>query len=204
MKHADTPSQPGLLKTDAGSSDMRPLDDRQRQRVASMVERFRDIGIRNMRDLPIYNHELEVEAVGFTLYGDNLVGVLITPWFMNFMVLPSDKVDMDLSIVGRKAEMPLPSGIWSLTAGGDRLVGAYRALSLHSPVLDFKTQELARIEAQRRGRALMTMPPTDEAAAPNSPSESVDESRRAFLRGRSSGDRAAEAEKDLQEHRSPA
>lgn len=180
-----------------GDRSMPASDDRQRERIASMVARFRDIGARNMHDLPIYNHELQVEAIGFRLFGDNLIGVLITPWFMNFIMLPRDKVDMDLTAVGRKVEIALPSGTWTFTAGGDRIIGAYQALSLHSPVLNFKTQELARIEAQRRFNALMTAPSMEESAGPPEKDASIDQGRRAFFRGRSAAAPTAEAKTKL-------
>ena len=58
-------------------------------RIRELVERFREIGETAMRDLPLYNPELEVEALGFQALDDQWVGVLITPWFMNLVRLPT-------------------------------------------------------------------------------------------------------------------
>ena len=58
-------------------------------RVCDLATHFREIGDTQMRDLPFYNANLEVEAWGFSSFDDDsLMGVLITPWFMNLLVLP--------------------------------------------------------------------------------------------------------------------
>ncbi len=147
-------------------------------RVDQLVRRFREIGESSMRDLPIYNTELSVEAVGFELTGDQWQGVLITPWFMNFMMLTDQSGEVDWQLMGRKTEFSLPCGNWHLICGGDEIIGPYYFLSLHSPMFDFKTQELARIEARRRLKALRTPPPAREAGT-----GAPDPDRRAFLRG---------------------
>ena len=57
--------------------------------LLTMARRFERIGAEQMRDLPIYNHAIDVEAIGFHPWGPGFIGVLITPWFMNLMLLPS-------------------------------------------------------------------------------------------------------------------
>ena len=47
---------------------------------------YRDIGRRTMRDLPVYNATLDVCAVGFRPHDGGVLGVLVTPWFMNLVV----------------------------------------------------------------------------------------------------------------------
>ena len=41
-----------------------------------------------MADIPLLNPALEVQAVGFSVWEAYCLGVLITPWFMNLMLLP--------------------------------------------------------------------------------------------------------------------
>jgi [NiFe] hydrogenase assembly HybE family chaperone len=119
-------------------------------RVEQLVARFREIGDTAMRDLPLYNANLEVEAVGFRPFDGGWLGVLITPWFMNFVRLPQEPVPIDLTRVGHKVKAFLPSGERELMLGGDEVIGTYVSLSLQSPMSAFKTQEAARQEAHRR------------------------------------------------------
>lgn len=153
-------------------------------RIRELVERFREIGETSMRDLPLYNPDLVVEAVGFRHLEDRWVGVLITPWFMNLLRLPKQQAPMDLALIGRRLKATLPSGEKELMQGGDGLIGAYESLSLHSPMFAFKTQEAAREEAARLLKELMR--PSD-CSAPEDigrlQAASSKMSRRAFIRG---------------------
>jgi len=157
-------------------------------RVAELVERFRAIGESAMRDLPLYNPALEVEAIGFRPFGQGWIGVLITPWFMNLIRLPEPRANMDLTHVGRKIKLSLPSGERDLMQGGDAVIGAYEALSLHSPMFAFTNPEAARREAERRLEELMhptPKPECDESGRLTAKPQAM--SRRAFLRGESPG-----------------
>ena len=40
-----------------------------------------------MKGLPICNENIKVEAVDFQLYQDQWLGVLVTPWFTNLLIL---------------------------------------------------------------------------------------------------------------------
>ena len=59
-----------------------------RIQVADLVAHYEAIYAERMRDLPIVNPRLAVEAVGFEQWEDQDLGVLITPWFMNLVLLP--------------------------------------------------------------------------------------------------------------------
>jgi len=124
-------------------------------RVTDLVERFRTIGETVMRDLPFYNPDLETEAIGFRPFDGRWMGILITPWFMNLMRLSEQTEPMDMTCIGHKVKVLLPSGERKLMRGGDERIGAYESLSLHSPMLGFKTREAARQEAERRWVDLM-------------------------------------------------
>lgn len=41
-----------------------------------------------MRGVPVINPALSVQAVGFNPFNGDWLGVLITPWFMNLLLLP--------------------------------------------------------------------------------------------------------------------
>ncbi len=152
------------------------------QRVAEMVARFGVIGNTNMRGLPVYNENLEVEAIGFHAMRDDWCGILITPWFMNVILLPHDKIPMSYSMIASPTDEALPSGTWQFMYGGDDVIGLYKSLSLHSPMFAFKTQTLAQIEAERRLHSLLTSPQT-QAADREQTGAPENLGRRYFLRG---------------------
>lgn len=127
----------------------------QSPRVVALVERFRTIGETAMRDLPLCNDDLAVEAVGFRSFEDHWIGVLITPWFMNLMRLPEQPEPMDMVRIGHKTKLVLPSGERVLMRGGDEVIGAYESLPLHSPMFAFETREAARQEAEQQLAELM-------------------------------------------------
>ena len=155
-------------------------------RIAELVARFREIGEMQMRDLPLYNPALEVEAVGFEEHSDGWIGVLITPWFMNVLRLPRDKQGIFFDDMGKSVRCALPSGEHGFLTGGDEVVGGYTFISLHSPMERFKVQGQARAEARLRLAKLMEPPESqdalgqDEQAAAQRPAIS----RRELFRGR--------------------
>ena len=48
---------------------------------------FSRIQAERMADVPLLNPALTVETVGFRLWQDSWLGVLITPWSMNLLAL---------------------------------------------------------------------------------------------------------------------
>ena len=61
--------------------------------VESLVSTYRDIVQPRMSSLPMFNQALRVEAVDFQPHQDRAYGVIITPWFMNLVVLPAEDDD---------------------------------------------------------------------------------------------------------------
>lgn len=105
---------------------------------------FKRIAATRMAGVGILNPALEVEAVGFRRWGNEWVGVLITPWFMNLICLPSPASTWDGLSSGTKRNRELPSGSFEfLTAQEDEL-GPYLTSSLFSPMFDFPDMERAR------------------------------------------------------------
>lgn len=149
-------------------------------RVSGLAVHFREIGDAQMRDLPFYNAHLQVEAWGFApLAPDSLLGVLITPWFMNLIVLPRDLEPVQPHRYGHSRTIALPGGERKFLYGGDEGIGAFWAHSLHSPMQKFASPAHARGEA-RACLAQALKSPVAAAAAPSP-------SRRAFLMGARAG-----------------
>lgn len=128
-------------------------------RITKLVHRFTHIGETGMRDLPIYNHNLEVEAVGFELTENGWFGVLITPWFINAILLPEQKSAAS-GPLGEKLTHELASGEHVFIVGEDDEVGGYDFITLASPTLNYKSQQVARAAAEKALTKLLT--PVDE------------------------------------------
>ncbi len=150
-------------------------------RVLALLDRLRDIDPL-MRDLPIYNARIAIEAFGFRAFGaDALLGVVLTPWFMNLVLLPVRPEPMRMAAIGSSAAIALPAGSRSFIVGGDDVVGLYCAHSLHSPVLNFTLPGQARAEARRLLGLLLTPAAPDGGARHEPPAGGLD--RRAMLFG---------------------
>jgi [NiFe] hydrogenase assembly HybE family chaperone len=150
------------------------------KRIAALEERFREIGETVMKELPLYNDRLEVEAVGFRSWDKGWIGVLVTPWCMDVLLLNAEIQPMDYNAIGGQVEVELPGGARQFKKGGDDVLGLYLQLSLHSPTSGFAFQEAARVEAIERLDEFMTPPQESDAAMPP-PAAGID--RRSFLRG---------------------
>jgi [NiFe] hydrogenase assembly HybE family chaperone len=145
-------------------------------RIAALEAAFR-ARENNMRDLPIYNGLLRVEAVGFRPFCGELAGVLITPWFMNIMLAPI--VEAAATVPDGTAQtVSLPCGAFEFLTGQIKGVGAYRTCSLFSPVHQFADQAVARLTAQAA---------TDELFKAPAPVKPVPRSRRELLLGQPGG-----------------
>ena len=96
-----------------------------------------------MQGLPFINAQLNVEAVGFREFQDFEIGVLITPWFMNLILLPA--ADARTSIdQGQRINACFPSGEIEFTAAQDEELGLYFSAVLFSTVADIPDQTTAR------------------------------------------------------------
>ncbi|HSV29882.1 MAG TPA: [NiFe]-hydrogenase assembly chaperone HybE [Candidatus Omnitrophota bacterium] len=134
-------------------------------RVDRLVEQFTRIGDERMRDLGLYNPALRVEAIGFRRWEGWLAGVLVTPWFMNFMLLPTAAEQLAGFAVGTKRRIEMPKGEVVFTIGEVEEIGPYAANSLHSPMGEFGDH----LNAAARAWALVEtffQEPKDEATTP--------------------------------------
>ena len=90
-----------------------------------------------MKDIPITNNELEVEAVGFKKFEKYELGVLITPWFMNNILIPEIKDDIyqDTShkkiTIGDKIDIKFSAKSYTFLAQKDDTLGFYLSCSLY-------------------------------------------------------------------------
>ncbi len=156
---------------------------RRLEQVFSTIERER------MSDVPILNRELSVQAVGFCEWQDGWLGVLITPWFMNLMLLPSADETPQHGHPGEKVLHTLPSGDYEFIVGEEDGIGRYQMCSLFSPVFEFEDHAAAVATAEAVMAALLT-PDAEACEATEAETESGANpivarplSRRDLLRG---------------------
>lgn len=113
---------------------------------SNLVERYRFIHENRMRGLPLVNAALHVEAVGFCAFEEHEIGVLITPWFMNLVLLLGSDIGSKLK-QGSKSTLKFPSGPVEFTTAQDEVLGPYLTAVLFSSVAEFPDQYTAKVVA---------------------------------------------------------
>ncbi len=108
------------------------------ENTARLEQVFGKIYETSMEDVPICNRELKVEAIAHGAFDTEWLGVLVTPWCMNLMLLPTDETqDWDDKRTGEKFKYTLPGGRFEFISGKDDELGLYRMCSLFSPMYEF-------------------------------------------------------------------
>ena len=110
---------------------------------SELVGYFQHVHRARMQNLPICNPRLKVESVGFREFEGHELGVLITPWFMNLVLLPGPGSELDLA-EGSASEWAFPSGQHQFFTCRDDALGTYLTAVLFSSVNGFPDQAIAR------------------------------------------------------------
>jgi len=188
-----------LVREDPGAATA-PLLAEMAHRTAALVADFTEVFNGKMRDLPMVNHALHVEAVAFRPHEGGFLGALVAPWFLNLIFLPPE--GYPLKEATAKEVIRFPSGEYEFLHNARDQTGPYLACSLFSPMGDFTSQlqavEVARaamVELFKAGnraetdraaeiRAIRTaeLTPPETEPAPETASHS-DPSRRTLITG---------------------
>ncbi|MGG7567710.1 [NiFe]-hydrogenase assembly chaperone HybE [Rhodovulum sp. DZ06] len=160
-----------------------PTVDPVAEAVRALEAEFREIYNGRMRDTPLVNRSLSIEAIGFREWEGMLVGVLVTQWFMNIFLLPKPGTRWDGLRAGEKEVLAFPSGEYEFIHNSRDGIGGYKACSLFSPMNEFashmKAAEVARAVAAQlfdpklaepeedKGTPLSPPKAEPEAAAPS-------------------------------------
>lgn len=112
-----------------------------------------------MVGLPFINPALSVNTIGFALYEGNWLGVLVTPWSLNLMLLTGPNIQWQKTFqVGDKMGLKFGSFDYTFMVGEHVALGQYLTCSLSSPVGQFKTQsEIEQLAADIR-RLIVAIP----------------------------------------------
>lgn len=118
--------------------------DLQLQALAKGLQRhFEHVHTTRMADVPILNDKLSVEAIAHRRTPDGCLGVLITPWCINLMLLPCEGDDWHDLPVGSYQTHVFPSGPYDFVIGHEDGIGRFQSCSLLSPVTELEDHEAA-------------------------------------------------------------
>lgn len=109
-------------------------------------EVFERIHREQMDGLPLLNKALSVATLGFQDFRGRTLGMVVTPWMMGLMLLPSAEDGWEQLPLGDKATHEFPGGILKFLLNSIDGLGPYRMHSVQSPVHVFPDQAAA-IEA---------------------------------------------------------
>jgi [NiFe] hydrogenase assembly HybE family chaperone len=105
---------------------------------------FRRIAATRMAGMPLVNPALEVEAVGFRNWEGHQVGVLVTPWAINLVLLAGPYAPVPELALDQRGHWRFPSGEYEFMGGSEPECGAFQFCSLFSPPEGFGDQAQAR------------------------------------------------------------
>lgn len=142
---------------------------------------YQGIYERSMADVPICNAALKVEPIGFQLYDGQIIGIVVTPWFMNLVSAGLPDAPLPEGRPGDRRSIALPVGRVEFTVGEAPGFGRLDACSLFSPMQDFEDHAAVMATAAEVLTALFTAP---EPEPPPQPVMEREMGRRNLLRGK--------------------
>ncbi len=120
--------------------------------VVQLTNAYRRAAL-SMKGLPIYNPTIAVEAIGFRDVDGRHAGIMVTPWFMNLVVIPSES-DRETWVTGGSVRLAFPSGQYDLLVSDLPEFGLVSSCALFSPMTEFTDHEAAQVAAQSAADAL--------------------------------------------------
>lgn len=119
------------------------------QTIATILEQtFNRIHQQDMQGIPILNPRIQVQALGFREYEGRVLGIIITPWLMNVVMLPAPAEDWSNMELGHKQPHSFPAKTYKFMVNEIDGIGYCQTHSLYSPMGDFSSHEQALSVAQ--------------------------------------------------------
>ena len=122
---------------------------------------FERIHRKQMAGLPLLNPALQVQTLGFQVYAGRVIGIVITPWMMNLVMLPGDEDDWGNLKIGKKQTHKFPAKTHKFMVNEIDGIGLCQTCSLYSPMHEFVNQAHAVAAAQSFLDILMTEAQSD-------------------------------------------
>ena len=108
------------------------------------------------------NSQLKVQAVDFRHWQWRCLGIMITPWFMNLMLLPNEGDEWQDVPLGTKTLFQFPSGKYEFILAEEEGIGRFQVHPIFQPMTHFDNQESAVQLAQQ---GLLVMMREDDMSA---------------------------------------
>ncbi len=119
------------------------------QTISQTLEHtFTGILNEQMQGIPILNSAIKVQTLGFQVYQGRVLGIIITPWLMNVVLLPKADEDWSNMELGHKQPQQFPSRTYKFMVNDIDGIGPCQTHSLYSPMRDFASHEQAVNAAQ--------------------------------------------------------
>lgn len=109
---------------------------------------FRRIQHERMQDVPMLNPALHVEALGFAPWNGHMLGVVISPWFVNLAIVRGSCEGWTAANEGEAVMHALPCGTLPFLGASEPEAGDFVTCALSTAMHEFATQEAAREFAQ--------------------------------------------------------
>lgn len=165
---------------------------------AALAAAYERIAREHMVGVPILNPALRVQAVDFHPWQGYWLGALVTPWFLNLVLLPRDASARAGRSIGERRFHRFGAGDFAFLASHEPEVGAFESCSLVSPMGDFADQDSACATARAALRMLQVEQPAAALVGVTTPpavtpapagSQPPPPTRRSWLLGRSAAAR---------------
>ncbi|MDJ0740106.1 MAG: [NiFe]-hydrogenase assembly chaperone HybE [Gammaproteobacteria bacterium] len=114
----------------------------------AFADSFEQVHQSQMQGLPLLNTRLHVETLGFQSYRDRVIGIVVTPWLMNVVMLPGTDDDWSGDELGHKLPQAFPAGSYKFMVNEIDGIGRYLSHSLYSPMREFQSQNHALAAAE--------------------------------------------------------
>jgi [NiFe] hydrogenase assembly HybE family chaperone len=116
---------------------------------------FQRIEQEHMQDIPLLNPALKVQGIGFQTYEGRTIGIIITPWMMNLIMLPTEGDDWSDLNLGDKTLQRLPANEYRFIVNQIDGIGICQTHSIYSPMHEFMNQDHAVAAAESFMQTLM-------------------------------------------------
>jgi [NiFe] hydrogenase assembly HybE family chaperone len=133
---------------------------------------FRRIETERMQDVPMLNAALRVEALGFSRWSGNWLGMLITPWSINLMLLSGERSAWQGVADGARVFYRFASGDFAFVGGHEPEIGEYHSCALYTRMGELSDQDMAR-DFARTALGVLRRNPAANPAAPGLPNREV-------------------------------
>ena len=125
------------------------------RKTKQLKDAFNTIYKERMHDVPVINNKIEVAVIGFQQWQKSYLCIMITPWFMNLMLLPGEDENWDELRETTSTRHTFPSGNYQFLVGFEADIGKYQMCSLFSPMFEFADNDAAVDTAEVAIKELM-------------------------------------------------